>query len=144
MILIVHKLFSFLSIMASTVIFNEFELDILDIDKLLNEEDDEIWLIAPSSHEETSKKRQSMKQKRLEQVDRFKTHVIFPTEFLMAAAECNIEVSNDLGMKIILGPNRLPTSLKVDLYQDIKGGFAFSMCASMEHFLKGSAQLRCW
>ena len=84
--------------MASASILNEFELDILDIDKLLNEEDDEVWLIAPS----TSKKRQSMKQKRLEQVDRFKTHVISPTEFLMAAAECNIEVSNDLGMKIIL------------------------------------------
>ena len=84
--------------MASASILNEFELDILDIDKLLNEEDDEVWLIAPS----TSKKRQSMKQKRLEQVDRFKTHVIStPTEFLMAVAECNIEVSNDLGMKEI-------------------------------------------
>ena len=86
--------------MASTSIFNEFELDdILDIDKLLNEEDDEIWLVVPLSS--NYKKRQSLKQKRLEQVDRFKTHVISPTEFLMAAAaaECNIEVSNDLGMK---------------------------------------------
>ena len=35
--------------MASTSIFNEFELDdILDIDKLLNEEDDEIWLVHSS------------------------------------------------------------------------------------------------
>ena len=86
--------------MASTSIFNEFELDdILDIDKLLNEEDDEIWLVVPLSS--NYKKRQSLKQKRLEHVDRFKTHVISPTEFLMAAAaaECNIEVSDDLGMK---------------------------------------------
>ena len=86
--------------MASTSIFNEFELDdILDIDKLLNEEDDEIWLVVPLSS--NYKKRQSLKQKRLEQVDRFKTHVISPTEFFMAAAaaECNIEVSDDLGMK---------------------------------------------
>ena len=36
--------------MASSFILNKFELDILDIDKLLNEEDDEIWLVAPSSH----------------------------------------------------------------------------------------------
>ena len=27
-----------------------------------------------------------------------------------------------------LGPNHLPTSLKVDLHQDINGGFAFSRC----------------
>ena len=85
--------------MASTSFFNEFELvdDILDIDKLLNEEDDEIWLVVPLSS--NYKKRQSLKQKRLEQVDRFKTHVISPTEFLMAAAEYNTELNKDLGMK---------------------------------------------
>ena len=50
-----------------------------------------------------------------------------------------------------LGPNRLLTSLKADLCEEINGGFAFCRClcisvneagALMEHFLEGSAPLR--
>ena len=33
------------------------------------------------------------------------------------------------------------TSLKADLRQDINGGFAFSSCLIMEHFLEGSSPL---
>jgi len=34
------------------------------------------------------------------------------------------------------------TSLKIDLHQDTNAVYAFSRCALMEHFLKGSASLR--